>query len=56
MRLYTIPVRAKLVDEEATKKLMARVEELKRTMRPEQGWLDAPENAVNRLPKEKYNA
>lgn len=53
MRLYTIPVTTKLADDAAVQKLMQRVEELKKNYQPEQGWLDAPANAVNRLPPKK---
>lgn len=43
-----VPLGKKLVEDEAARKLQERVEELKRNYRPGQGWLDAPENAVNR--------
>lgn len=55
MRLFTVPVKSKLVDEAAVQKLMQRVEHLKQNYQPEQGWLGAPENAVNRLPNKGKN-
>jgi hypothetical protein len=53
MRLMTVPVKTKLTDEAAVQKLMQRVEELKQNYQPEQGWLCAPQNAINRLPNVK---
>lgn len=48
-RSIPVPVKAKLVDEEAVQKLQRRVEELKQSYRPEQGWLTSRENQVRRV-------
>lgn len=44
---FRIPVSKKLVNEDEAKKLRERQEQMKQQYRPEQGWLDSKENAVN---------
>lgn len=44
-----VPLGKKLNDDNAAQKLQQRVEELKRSYRPEQGWLDSQENQVRRV-------
>jgi len=44
---FRIPVTKKLVDDTDAKKLRERQEQTKQQYRPEQGWLDSKENAVN---------
>ena len=50
-RTIPLPVKAKLVDEVAAQKLMQRMHEVKLNYRPEQGWLDEPENSVSKQEK-----
>jgi len=50
MRLITVPVQKKLVDDEAAQKLLQRLADLKKNFQPQQGWVDAASNAIGRLP------
>lgn len=47
--MFKVPSKAKLIDEQQAKKLEEQFQALKQSYRPEQGWLDAKENAVKRV-------